>query len=70
MTAQPVRSPCSVPAVDVLRLRAWARATLFAAGELDLHTAVDVLAAYAAVTGIDPDIAQEIMATEFGKARG
>jgi hypothetical protein len=61
--------PCSVSALEVFRLRAWARAYLFAVGELGLIEAVDALAAYAIVTGIDQDTAQRIMADAFGKVR-
>ena len=60
-----VRSPA-----DVLRARAEARALLFAAGELDLHLAVDELQRAAAETGLLATIGQDavkaIMAEAFG----
>jgi len=63
--------PCSVPALEVFRLRAWARAYLFGVGELEPHEAVDVLQAAAVSTGlvdqIGVDGVQRIMADEFGK---
>jgi soluble lytic murein transglycosylase-like protein len=54
---------------EVFELRAWALALLFAAGELELQTAVDRLQEAADRYGIDPDTAQAIMATEFKAAR-
>ena len=38
-------------------------------GELDLHTAVDELAADAKRQGIDTGFAQQVMAAEFGAVR-
>ena len=55
--------------VEVIRLRAWARAYLWSAGEFDLHEAVDRLAADAERDGIPVDMAQAIMAAEFGAVR-
>jgi len=60
-----------VPAIDVFRLRAWARAYLFAASEFDLHEAVDKLQADAERDGlvaqIGQDKVQQIIAEEFHK---
>jgi hypothetical protein len=57
----------------VLTLRAWARATQWQAGELDLHEAVDTLQV-AAVRGglvakLGQDRVQEIMAAAFAAVR-
>jgi hypothetical protein len=61
------------PPIDVLELRAWARARLWRIGELDLHDAVDVLQAAAAEYGlvntIGQDAVQEIMARAFAAVR-
>jgi hypothetical protein len=65
MNAATINAIPAVDAADVLRLRAWARARLFAEGELDLQEAVDVLAAAAERDGIDTDLAQQIIASEF-----
>lgn len=63
----PATGPTSV---EVFVLRCWARARLFAAGELSLHEAVDVLQDLAVrsglVTLIGQDAVQAIMAAEFG----
>jgi hypothetical protein len=54
---------------QVFRLRCWAQATLYAAGELDLIEAVDALQAAAVSTGlvesIGQDAVQAIMAEAF-----
>jgi hypothetical protein len=54
----------------VLELRAWARAYLWHVGEYDLHEAVDPLREATERDGLDPDTAQEILATAFGTFRG
>ena len=59
--------------IDVFRARAEARAILLLAGELDLHTAVDVLQ-YAAVDDglvarVGQDEVQRILGEAFGAAR-
>jgi hypothetical protein len=55
--------------VDVFALRCWARAYLWAIGELGLHEAVDVLAADAVRNLIDTDTAQKILADAFAPYR-
>jgi hypothetical protein len=56
--------------LDVLELRAWARATLWTAGMIDtIPAAVDPLAKFAADNGIGPDVAQEIFAAAFAAVR-
>jgi hypothetical protein len=63
-----------VDPLEAFRARCWARARLFAAGELGLHQAVDALQADAISSGlvhqIGQDVAQSIMAREFARARG
>jgi hypothetical protein len=58
---------------DIFRARCEARALLFAAGQLDLHDAVDLLQADAVAKGlvveIGLDAVQEIMAVAFGQVR-
>jgi hypothetical protein len=49
----------------VFKARAEARALLFAAGEFDLHEAVDALA----VSEIDTDVAQGIISHAFAAVR-
>jgi hypothetical protein len=49
----------------VFKARAEARAILFAAGEFDLHEAVDALA----ISEIETDEAQGIMSRAFGAVR-
>jgi hypothetical protein len=49
----------------VFKARAEARALLFAAGEFDLHEAVDALA----VTEIETDMAQGIMSRALAAVR-
>jgi hypothetical protein len=55
--------------VELLRARAEARALLWQAGELELHDAVDELEAQAALDGLDPDLAQAILAEAFAAVR-
>jgi hypothetical protein len=58
--------------LEVFRLRAWARATLYQAGELDLLDAVDVLQADAEsgglVAALGQDWIQSILAAAFAGA--
>ena len=58
--------------VDVLRLRAEARAILWAEDMLDLHQAIDVLQAHAEHSGlvvaIGQDAVQRVLATAFGSS--
>ena len=67
-TIQPKPSP-----LDVLELRAWARAYLYSIGELTLHQAVDVLQRDAQRDGlvaeIGQDAVQQILADAFGPYR-
>jgi len=58
---------------ESFRLRAWARAYLFAAGEIGLLDAVDALQAMAVDSGLVRDLGQDaiqtIMAREFARVR-
>jgi hypothetical protein len=54
---------------EVFRLRAWALAQLWAAGEIELPDAADRLQAAADGYGLDPDTAQAIMAAQFKAAK-
>jgi hypothetical protein len=68
----PTPSPETRPdPLAVFGLRAWARATLWQCGELDLHEAVDALQAHAIRTGLvaelGQDAVQNIMANAFGQ---
>ena len=58
---------------EIFRLRAEARATLWAAGELDLHEAVDPLQHDAVESGlvasIGQDAVQAIMSAAFARVR-
>ena len=62
-----------ITALDIFRARAEARALLFAAGELDLHLAVDELQHAAAkarlISAIGQDGVQAIMSGAFGAVR-
>ena len=62
-----------VDLVDVLELRAWARAYLWSSGELELHDAVDVLQHDAERDGlielVGMDTIQKILATAFAPYR-
>jgi hypothetical protein len=62
-----------VDPVDAFRLRCEARAMLYAAGEFDLHTAVDVLQLDAERTGLlellEQDTVQQILAHAFAPFR-
>src|SRR6185503_2763364 len=59
--------------LTVLTLRAWARARLWQAGDLDLHGAIDMLQAAAVrdglVANVGQDRVQEIMAAAFAAVR-
>lgn len=65
--------PPAVDAVAVFKARCIARAHLYGAGELDLHTAVDELEAFARSLGINRKIgidgSQAIMAAAFRPVR-
>jgi hypothetical protein len=60
--------------LDILRIRAEARAYLFAIGSLDLHEAVDALEQYAHQSGLvrrlGQDLVQEVIALAFQPYRG
>jgi hypothetical protein len=64
---------CAVPKIEVLRARAWARAYLYMAGELDLHEAVDELQRAAERDGLVAEVGQDeiqaILTDEFSKVR-
>jgi hypothetical protein len=67
-------NPAARPSpLAVFTLRCWARARLFAEGEIDLHEAVDQLQANAVRTGlvkqIGQDAVQAIMAETFAAVR-
>src|SRR5262249_23041852 len=68
-TALRVQPAAPPSALEIFVARCWARAILYAAGELDLHDAVDVLQEAAARTGllamIGQDAVQEILAAAF-----
>jgi len=61
----------SAPApLEVLELRAWARALLLAEGEIaSVADAVDPLQKFAEQAGIDADRAQQILADAFAPYR-
>src|SRR5262245_12647557 len=70
----PVRKPPAVPAlVDVFIARAEARALLYAAGELELHDALDKLQADAERDGLVAELGQDevqrLIAEAFAKVR-
>ena len=74
MAALTVRAPAPRPEpLEVFALRCWARARLWAEGELSLHEAVDSLQEYAVGSGLVAEIGQDavqaIMAHEFGAHR-
>jgi hypothetical protein len=60
-------------ALEIFKLRCWARAELFAACELDLHTAVDALWQFAVENGltrrIGIDAVQKLIADAFHRHR-
>jgi hypothetical protein len=63
----------AILASEIFRVRAEARAILYAVGELELHEAVDKLQADAEVNGliaeIGQDAVQHIMSEAFAKVR-
>jgi hypothetical protein len=65
--------PGSIDLVTVFEMRCWARAHLYAAGEFDLHEAVDQLQRDAArdglVAALGQDRVQEMMASAFAAVR-
>jgi hypothetical protein len=72
----PLKHPVAATHVDALKafkLRAWARAILWAACEFDLHEAVDVLQAAAERDGLTEAIGQDgvqaIMRDAFHRLR-
>jgi hypothetical protein len=68
--AQPVSAAKADPR-EVFQLRCWARAYLYAAGELELPEAVDALQAaaeaYGLVDELGQDAVQAIIASAFAK---
>lgn len=60
-------------ALEVFKLRCWARSRLYAEGLLDLHDAVDVLQVAAERDGLIAELGQntvqKIMATAFKESR-
>jgi hypothetical protein len=73
MTAAARKEAVAPNPVDVFIARAEARALLWQAGEMDLHTAVDGLQAETIASGlvdaIGQDAVQAIMSTAFAKLR-
>lgn len=59
--------------IEVFALRCWARARLYAEGELELHDAVDELQASAETSGLvdahGQDAVQAVMADAFREVR-
>jgi len=56
--------------IDVLTLRAWARAYLWSAGLIDtIPEAIDPLAQFAERVGLDQDATQQILADAFAPYR-
>jgi hypothetical protein len=51
--------PTIISKFEIFIARAWARATLFAAGEMTLHNAVDELQQYAVVSGLVAELGQD-----------
>ena len=68
--AQPLSAAKADPR-EVFELRCWARARLYAEGELELHEAVDVLQVAAVANGLVRDIGQDavqaILTAAFAK---
>ena len=69
MSAPAIKHTPAPSPLDVLELRAWARAYLYAIGELTLHEAVDILQRDAQRDGlvrlIGQDGVQQIIADAF-----
>jgi hypothetical protein len=65
--------PITLSKVEIFTARAWARATLFAAGEMTLHTAVDQLQQDAVASGLVAELGQDeiqhIMSAAFATVR-
>jgi hypothetical protein len=65
--------PVTVSKFDIFIARAWARATLFAAGEMTLHTAVDQFQQDAVASGLVAELGQDeiqhIMSAAFAPVR-
>jgi hypothetical protein len=65
--------PVTVSKFDIFTARAWARATLFAGGEMTLHTAVDQLQQDAVASGLVAELGQDeiqhIMSAAFAPVR-
>jgi hypothetical protein len=75
MSAAAARKPVAVlDPLEVFEIRAWARATLWQAGEFNLHEAVDELQAAAVRAGlieqIGQDEVQHILRDAFHAVRG
>lgn len=66
----PVQGRSGGAPVDVFRARAEGRAALFAAGELDLHEAVDALQAAAVAIGLINQIGQDRVQATLAEAFG
>jgi len=66
-------TPITLSKVEIFTARAWARATLFAASEMTLHTAVDQLQQDAVASGLVADLGQDeiqhLMSTAFATVR-
>ncbi len=73
MNAPVHHSEIRLDALEVFELRCWARAYLWAACELDLHEAVDVLQADAVknwlVDEVGQDEVQQLLAAAFHDVR-
>jgi hypothetical protein len=59
MSAPAIKHTTAPAPLDVLELRSWARAYLFAAGEYELAEAVDPLQAFAVASGLVAQIGQD-----------
>jgi hypothetical protein len=73
MSAPAIEHTTAPAPLDVLELRSWARAYLFAAGEYELAAAVDPLQAFAVASGlvaqIGADAVQKILRDAFAPFR-
>jgi acyl-CoA reductase-like NAD-dependent aldehyde dehydrogenase len=70
MSIQSLPTASSVSLAAVFEARCWARARLFAEGELDLHDAVDKLQADADRDGFSAAIGQDAVQAMMGDAFG
>jgi hypothetical protein len=72
--SEPAINRTTTPApslVDVLKLRAWARAYLWWAGAIDsIPAAIDPLQEFAEHSGLAAEIVQQILADAFAPFRG